>query len=885
MGARGPVVPRATTQGERIAVGGTAPGGTVGRVPGLPRVHVRRHRLSERLETASRGAVTVVVAPSGAGKTLGVAGWLHQTDRAAETLWVTATGDLDADRLHVLLEKTREQHEGADEGYRRLVVDDAHRLPISAVSYLDRELSLRPDGLSVVLLSQWDLPLSSLVPELLGHFSVVRGGVLRLDEEEAAALVAEHTDIDSPEVVDAIMTHAQGWCAPVVLVAKAVATAADPIAAVRRLATGVGGVNTQVAKESFATLHPRERHLLLCLAGEDTVTAETSEHLSGDPHAGAVLAGLETTGLLVTRIADDPDADGKGRAEDIGVVYRVHPILVQSARQMLRSGGAEAERAKAQVMRAVRADLSRGEPDRAFARSTYVDEPLEAVGILRDEGPRLLFRGHGTSIRAFARRYPDVVQTQHGAWLTLALERWLVGDTSSASEWMDRWSSALPTSQDVPPEPAVAAVALMRARLGLEPIEDALELAHSVDGTVGARRGDPLLPLLLVEMGATENWLGRLADAEAHLTSAVLLSRAQRLPALTAQALSHQALTEFLRGREHAAVKVAAEAMRGLADQTWHPAGTAARAQVALDLARTQDLVRPTSEVADWSAVLHPDDVATRYWARLLGARRMLLRGEVADAERALDVPWDGPPIPDHARAAALVEQSLQAAVSSDRDTLTRIVDDLDGIGAVGEASFAAALRADLIGDARRAAALFATAAAQGTLTQPAVVPLARACRAQVIDGLGRPDEALDLLRSALAATEVRRNGLAFLGWSRSGTPIRLLLARAQDAGTSPWGAELAAVDQPGLTAFLGPTTPTPHERSHITSSVVRPTLSPREREVLLELARGATYADIAANLVVSENTVKTHVSSLYAKLAVGRRSDALAVARTLRLV
>jgi DNA-binding NarL/FixJ family response regulator len=61
--------------------------------------------------------------------------------------------------------------------------------------------------------------------------------------------------------------------------------------------------------------------------------------------------------------------------------------------------------------------------------------------------------------------------------------------------------------------------------------------------------------------------------------------------------------------------------------------------------------------------------------------------------------------------------------------------------------------------------------------------------------------------------------------------------------------------------------------------------LSPREREVLNELARGSTYADIAAKLFVSENTIKTHVSSLYGKLAVGRRSEALAVARNLHLL
>ena len=66
---------------------------------------------------------------------------------------------------------------------------------------------------------------------------------------------------------------------------------------------------------------------------------------------------------------------------------------------------------------------------------------------------------------------------------------------------------------------------------------------------------------------------------------------------------------------------------------------------------------------------------------------------------------------------------------------------------------------------------------------------------------------------------------------------------------------------------------------------MVVPVLTPRERDVLRELARGATYADIAAQLYVSGNTVKTHVSSLYSKLAATRRSEALATARNLNLL
>jgi LuxR family maltose regulon positive regulatory protein len=80
-------------------------------------------------------------------------------------------------------------------------------------------------------------------------------------------------------------------------------------------------------------------------------------------------------------------------------------------------------------------------------------------------------------------------------------------------------------------------------------------------------------------------------------------------------------------------------------------------------------------------------------------------------------------------------------------------------------------------------------------------------------------------------------------------------------------------------------TVATERELETATAPVTAPSLSPREREVLTELARGSTYADIASNLYVSENTVKTHISSLYSKLSVSRRSEALAVGRQLHLI
>jgi LuxR family transcriptional regulator, maltose regulon positive regulatory protein len=58
--------------------------------------------------------------------------------------------------------------------------------------------------------------------------------------------------------------------------------------------------------------------------------------------------------------------------------------------------------------------------------------------------------------------------------------------------------------------------------------------------------------------------------------------------------------------------------------------------------------------------------------------------------------------------------------------------------------------------------------------------------------------------------------------------------------------------------------------------------LSRQEQRVLQRLCAGQTYAEIAEALVVSPNTVKTQVSSIYRKLGVSRRAEA--IARTSRL-
>jgi DNA-binding CsgD family transcriptional regulator len=61
--------------------------------------------------------------------------------------------------------------------------------------------------------------------------------------------------------------------------------------------------------------------------------------------------------------------------------------------------------------------------------------------------------------------------------------------------------------------------------------------------------------------------------------------------------------------------------------------------------------------------------------------------------------------------------------------------------------------------------------------------------------------------------------------------------------------------------------------------------LTPRECEILGLLAAGQSTKEIARQLAISPNTAKTHIASVYQKLEVQRRTQAIHKARELALI
>jgi LuxR family maltose regulon positive regulatory protein len=115
-------------------------------------------------------------------------------------------------------------------------------------------------------------------------------------------------------------------------------------------------------------------------------------------------------------------------------------------------------------------------------------------------------------------------------------------------------------------------------------------------------------------------------------------------------------------------------------------------------------------------------------------------------------------------------------------------------------------------------------------------------------------------------------------GWVRVfvdlGPPMRHLLARASEGDAANQSVER-------LLAALGQAAPSP-------TPAVLPLAEPireRELDVLRCLAAGMSNPEIAGQLHLSSNTVKTHVRNLYGKLGVRRRSEALRRGRELGLI
>ncbi|MFJ7775849.1 LuxR C-terminal-related transcriptional regulator [Streptomyces yangpuensis] len=888
--------------------------------PAVPKTLVHRPELLRRLTAGVRGPLTLINGPAGSGKTVLTAHWAAAGRRAPRPpLWLTVEPD-DApgvfwayvlEALHrggveipaAVGRPTRA--EGVTQSFLVrlaaglaesaqpvvLVLDQFDTAqPPAMTEGLDFVLRHAAGGLRIVLTSRTD----SLLPlhryRAAGEIAEIRHADLRFTHADAEALLGEHRLHLSQDGIRLLVQRTEGWAAGVRLCALAMQRSPDPEAFVRQFAADRTTIADYLLGEVLDAQPPDTQDLLLRVCVTDRVHPDLADALTGRTDAARTLAGLARDNAFLEQV-------------DASAWYRLHPLFAEVLRAHLRQRHPGLEQ---QLHgRAARWLAGTGRLTEAVVQGAAAGDWPFAAGQLVDAlAIGRLFTG--LEAEQLNRAFAPLPAEAEGAAPALvgAAARLVVQDLPGYEDAVRRADSHLGPGSGAAARLSRAFLGVLAGRTTGDPAatERAAADAERVLGELPA----PLVAahpevraLFLAALGAVRLGAGRLDGAQSVLTAAVEAcgepgtrpgtepgtasgtERAALYPPLC-DALGLLALTELMRGRlrqaaAHARASLAVAEQSALPPERRSGTGHLVLAGVALE---QDDLpaARSHLDLATATAAAGPrPEPAVAVGAAVIGSRIAAAEGD-GEAALAVLAGFTGPrptgAVPPYrARAAdelAVAESAVHLA-RGDAAAALRVLDAAPSGRPEHALARAGALMA--AGRAESAARELAALPADDGLTLPVRVG---ACLLGARIAAAEGDTAAARRRLAeaveLAGPEELRRPFA-----EGGPWVRRTLREEASRPVPPHGSMAGRRPgrQPGIRTGSLAEGPPP----------VVEALSARETDVLRQAARMLSTEEIAAELYVSANTVKTHLKSIYRKLGVTRRSDAVHRAQDLGLL
>jgi LuxR family transcriptional regulator, maltose regulon positive regulatory protein len=764
-----------------------------------------------------------------------------------------------------------------------LVLDDVHELgSAEAQRQLELLLMRGPPELRFVLATRHDLRLGLHRLRLEGELTEIRAAHLRFSLAEARELFAV-AGVELPEAaLGMLYERTEGWAAGLRLAALSLAGHPDPV----RFAAEFSGSERTVAEYLLAEVLERQsqevRRLLLRTSILVQVNGELADLLTGDEDGEQVLHELEEANAFVVAL---------DVARSWFRYHRLFADLLQL--ELRRTAPAEVD---ALHRTAARWFADHGYPVEAVRHAQAAQDWGLAAQLLADHWPGLQLDGQAATVHGLLAGFPAEARGADAELAVLAAaDELAAGSLAQAERYLGlaaRGTASVPPDRRGQLDVLLGMVRLLLARQRMNlpaAAEEAQRLRVVADAPDSAPAGlsEELRALALVNLGITEYWGGRLAEAEPHLEQGITLARRIARPYLEFLGLAHRTGIDTVRSSPYALAEERARQTIELARRhgwTDEPAAGIAYITLAAGGIWRQQL----AEAADWvrraertlRAEADPmTAMAIRYVRALLELARgrdqeVLAAFEAAERlSRLLDAP-DWPLM----RARALRLHALIRLGETGRAE-----QDLAEIGEQGPLS----------GEIRMALAALriaqgdpgeATVALAPVLSGAAPVPpstwLAHACllEAMARDALGDPAAARDAMRRALHIATPDGALTAFLFHP----PARELFDRyAPDRGDqAALVTEIRSLlpAEPKLGAPEGALRPADSFR------LVDP-LSRSEIRVLRYLPTNLSAPEIARELSVSVHTVRTHIRHLFAKLGAHGRTEVVARARALGLL
>ena len=814
-----------------------------------------------------------------------------------------------------------------------LILDDYH--VISEQSIQEAMLFLLehlPANVHLVLITRSDpvLPLSRL--RMRGHLLEVRDQDLRFSQAEASRFLVQGMGLPLAEEEVAILSQrTEGWVAGLQLAALSLRKREDRSTFVKDFAGSYRYLLDYVQQDILAQLPAPLQAFLLQTAILPRMNAPICQAVTVGPSLQAsqqMLEELERANLFLVPLDEQRQW------------YRYHDLFREAL--LARLSATQPELLPQLHLRAARFYEAQGEMREAIAHALVALDFSYAARLMEREAPRLWLNGEAQAVQIWIAALPDAVLWQHtplalNATLRLmesmheVTEASYVRAQTQAEHTIARLEAMLYShergagrSEGEPAlkaaEPAVIGrrLRLLRALIETRALlrrgdKDRLSrlarelealgqdeeigwnmIAHAIAvwlTEVFENEGALLIPRLLEAKQQAQQAGNLLASIRVIEWLALAYLRAGQFSQVERECLEGLALIEQSGGRTmwegylHFFLAHAYYAWNRLEEaggsiqqtlrsaQDWQQAGLLAAGILngaRIELARG-DLAASSRSLQQAEALIQQERLAghaswmgvgrVQYWlaAGDLDAARHWAQHTAFSPET-----WD----PEHKEAVLMLarvylarQQYTQALEVLDgfRQQLDRSADMLNTIDFL-------ALHAIALHLAGKKAQAACVAARLLALTMP---------EGNIRVYLDAGDPMKHLLKTLLAALQEGEPGTLAASLSRPAI-VGVLAAFEQEEGRSTLGRDaVAATMQKALPRS---------QHNAVQPGLIEP-LSRQEQQVLRLLVAGHTYAEIAQALIVSIHTIKTQVSSIYRKLGVSRRAEAIAATQQLPLL
>lgn len=896
-------------------------------VPRPPPGLVSRPRLVSRLHGGLSRQLTLVCAPAGFGKTALLADWcshlrqpviwlsLDAGDNDPVRFWRHVTAALDrlwpglAERVAPLLGSPESasfdglitalvNELAAEPTDAVLVLDDYHLVETASVhSSLQYLLENAPPALHVVLASRADPPLPLARWRAGGRLVELRVTELRFTTDEATAMLQQIVgpDVSLPRGAATRLTaRTEGWAAGLQLAGLSLQGQSDLAGLVESFSGSHRYVLDYLTEEVLEHQSEPVREFLLETSVLDRLSGPLCDAVIGRSGSQQMLEEIERANLFLVPL------------DEVRGWWRYHQLFADLLRARVGQDGPT--RVEELHRRAAGWHEEHGTVHAAVRHAMAAGDPVWAARLAERYADELLMRSEGATLQRWLQALPaEVFGSRPRLLLAKARLALFTGHMDTVEELLDAVERALPGDTGEAYEPSVGRAA--------GPLANVPAMTAVARAFVANMRGEP--------------------DRTIEFASRALAELGQDEWMLDSIARLHLAVADWMRGNSAEAERVIATTIErrlapGARDYAASWCYYLAQVQMALGrLDRAADTYRQAEDLATMPGLPKRPTAGAAY----VGLAQLAYQRDDLDGARehlATALPLCRQltltqPLATGLATQALIHQATgdpagarAAMAEAEQVTPPTVVDLINPVPA---------LRARLLLSQGEVEAAAQWAAERGISAadepsyprEPAYLALVR-----VLLGQDRPRDALPLLHRLLtAATDHGRIGsvieiqaLRALALAAAGEDAGALAALAEaltlghtqgyirvfvDEGpamatllsrlvaTQP--AARAAVPMEYLArlggAFERPTGVDPPETAIGRVSVpgLLTSLSDRELDVLRLLAAGKQNQEIAAELFVTLNTVKKHVTHILDKLGATNRTEATVRAREFGLL